>query len=163
MPSVHIFNKRSTELDDQGVSQMKSLVTLRYAPWQNFIAEDLLEELIRDCGGDLRDFLRAIKVVLLGKEADPNTSRADLLDVVRSQISPPKLVPNTHLAWMARLEASHEAELDDVVDGALFQRYLSTKHVLAYLNGDAWYAVHPLLRQWVFARAQAAVPAAPAA
>lgn len=163
MPSVHIFKKRSADLDGAGVAQMKNLVALRYAKWQDFIAVEVLEALIRDCGGDLRDFLRAIKVVLLEKEANPAASSEELLEVARGQISPPKFVPNTHLAWMARLEASHEAELDEVVDGALFQRYLSTKHVLAYLNGDAWYAVHPLLRQWVLERARAAVPAAPAA
>jgi hypothetical protein len=167
MPSVHIFKKRSNDLDDAGVAQMKNLVSRRYAKWQEFMTIEVLEALIRDCGGDLRDFLRAIKVVLLEKEANPNAGVEELLEVARGQISPPKLVPNTHLAWMARLEASHEAELDDVVDGALFQRYLSTKHVLAYLNGGAWYAVHPLLRQWVLERAKAAmqtaVPAAPAA
>ncbi len=163
MPSVHIFKKRSNELDDAGVAQMKILVARRYAEWQMFIAVDVLEALIRDCGGDLRDFLRAIKVVLLEKEVNSDASIAELLEVARGQICPPKLVPNTHVAWMARVEASHEAELDDVVDSALFQRYLGTKHVLAYLNGDAWYAVHPLLRQWVLERARAVVPAAPAA
>jgi hypothetical protein len=158
MPSVHIFKKRSNELDEAGVTQMFNLVERRFPAWKNFITAELLRDLIRDCGGDLRDYLRAIKVVLLEREADDQATPEQLLDVVRGQISPPKLVPNTHIAWMARLEASHEAELDDVVDGVLFQRYLSTKHVLAYLNGDAWYAVHPLLRAWVLERAKTVVP-----
>lgn len=155
MPSVHVFTKRSNVLDPDGVQQMTELVTLRYADWQNFIAPDLLAELIRDCGGDLRDYLRAIKVVLLEQEADPDTSRASLLDLVRSQISPPRLVPSDHIGWMARLERSHDPELDHKVDNAVFQRYLATKHILAYLNGDAWYAIHPLLRDWVMARPEA--------
>lgn len=155
MPSVHVFQKRSDQLDPRGVVQMKELVALRYPRWQQFITDDLLSDLIRDCGGDLRDYLRAIKVVLLELEANPDTTRDELLDVVRSQISPPKLVPSDHIAWMARLERSHEPELDDKVDSALFQRYLATKHILAYLNGEAWYAVHPLLRQWVLSRPEA--------
>ena len=59
---------------------------------------------------------------------------------------------------MARLEKSHESELDDKIDNLTFQRYLTTKHVLAYLNGDPWYAIHPLLREWVLGRAEAQLP-----
>jgi hypothetical protein len=164
MPSVHVFQKRSSALDvDGGVKQMTALLGLRYPDWNNFIPTDLLTELIRDCGGDLRDYLRAIKVVLIELEIDPEASREELLNVVRGQISPPKLVPSAHIAWMARLERSHEPELDDKIDNAIFQRYLATKHVLAYLNGEAWYAIHPLLRDWVLARPEAQAPMAPVA
>lgn len=163
MPSVHVFKNCSNQLDDSGIAQMTALVGRRYADWENFIEKDLLKELIRDCGGDLRDYLRAIKVVLLELEANPKTSRDDLLDVVRGQISPPKLVPSAHIAWMARLERSHEPELDDKIDNAVFQRYLATKHILAYLNGDAWYAIHPLLRNWVLGRPEAQPPVVPGA
>jgi hypothetical protein len=162
MPSVHVFEKRSNTLDHDGIKQMTELVALRYPQWQDFITEALLAELIRDCGGDLRDYLRAIKVVLLEQEADPDISQEALLDVVRSQISPPRLVPSAHIAWMARLERSHDPELDDTVDNAVFQRYLATKHILAYLNGDAWYAIHPLLREWILARPEAQLPGKPA-
>lgn len=155
MPSVHVFQKRSDKLDPSGIKQMTELVALRYPQWQDFIEPDLLADLIRDCGGDLRDYLRAIKVVLLEQEADPATTRETLMDVVRGQISPPRLIPSGHIAWMARLQRSHDPELDDKVDNAVFQRYLATKHILAYLNGDAWYAIHPLLQAWVMARPEA--------
>jgi hypothetical protein len=155
MPSVHVFKKRSNELDPDGVKQMTELVNLRYAQWQQFITPDLLDALIRDCGGDLRDYLRAIKVVLLEREANPEASKDELLDVVRGQISPPRLVPSAHIGWMARLERSHEPEIDDKVDATVFHRYLATKHILAYLNGTEWYAIHPLLRDWVLARPEA--------
>ncbi len=162
LPSVHVFEKRSNTLDPEGVKQMTELIELRYPQWQDFIASDLLAELIRDCGGDLRDYLRAIRVVLLEQEADPGTTRETLLDVVRGQISPPRLVPSAHIAWMARLEKSHDPELDDKVDNVVFQRYLATKHILAYLNGEAWYAIHPLLREWIMARPEAQPPVPPA-
>lgn len=161
MPSVHVFKKCSNELDPHGVAQMTKLIDLRYAQWQQFIAPSLLSELIRDCGGDLRDYLRAIKVILLECEANPEATQEELLDVVRGQISPPRLVPSAHIGWMARLERSHEPEIDDKVDASVFHRYLATKHILAYLNGTEWYAIHPLLREWVMARpeAQATAPA----
>lgn len=162
MPSVHVFKKRSTELDPEGVQQMTQLLALRYAAWPQFFTQAFLERLIHDSGGDLRDYLRAIKVVLLEMEAEPEASEDELLSVVHSQISPPKLVPTADIAWMARLERSHDPELDDKVNSVAFQRYLATKHVLAYLNGDAWYAIHPLLRDWVMARPEAQ-PTPPAA
>lgn len=159
MPSVHVFKKRSNELDPDGVRQMTELVNLRYAQWRQFISPELLDELIRDCGGDLRDYLRAIKVVLLEREANPEATKEELLDIVRGQISPPRLVPSAHIGWMARLERSHEPEIDDKVDATVFHRYLATKHILAYLNGTEWYAIHPLLRDWVLARPEAQAPA----
>lgn len=164
MPSVHVFQKRSNVLDEDGVKQMTTLVANRYAGWQNFVSSELLHTLIRDCGGDLRDYLRAIKVVLLELEANPQATtgdqRADLLDLVRGQISPPRQVPSQHLAWMAKLERSHEAELNEQINATVFNGYLQTKHVLAYLNGTTWYAIHPLLRDWVLARPEAQAPVA---
>jgi len=155
MPSVHVFQKRSTELDPEGVKQMTALLSARYADWEKFISTDCLQQIIHDCGGDLRDYLRAIKVILLEKEAEDTLDDDQLLSVVRSQIAPPKMIPTGHIAWMARLERSHDPELDDNIDNLVFQRYLATKHVLAYLNGDAWYAIHPLLRDWVLSRPEA--------
>jgi len=159
MPSVHVFLKRTSDLDPDGIKQMTALVEKRYDKWKDFVTPELLEELIRDSGGDLRDYLRAIKVVLIEQEAEPGIERAALLDVVRSQISPPRFIPPAHISWMARLERSHDSEIDDKVDSTLFQRYLATKHILAYLNGDAWYAIHPLLKEWVMARPEAQVDA----
>ena len=155
MPSVHVFERRSNQLDADGVKQMTTLVANRFAGWAQFIAPDLLEKLVRDSGGDLRDYLRAIKVVLLERESNPDARQEELLDLVRGQISPPRQVPSAHLAWMAKLERSHEAELDDQVNATVFNGYLQTKHVLAYLNGTTWYAIHPLLRDWVLARPEA--------
>lgn len=158
MPSIHVFNKRSTDPDPEGVKQMTALLSARYGEWSKFIPPECLEQIILDSGGDLRDYLRAIKIILLEKEAEEDIPWDELLSIVRSQISPPKTVPTAHIGWMARLERSHDPELDDKIDNIVFQRYLATKHVLAYLNGDAWYAVHPLLREWIMARPEARQP-----
>ena len=110
-------------------------------------------------GGDLRDFLRAICVAITDDiETLPLADSA--VDYALTQVSPSKAIPVEHILWLARVEASHEPELTTVVDGNLLQRYLSTKHVLVYLNGEAWYGVHPMLREWVLQRAAAATAAA---
>ena len=56
-----------------------------------------------------------------------------------------------------------DAELAGDITVAVLQRYLATKHVLTYLNGTTWYALHPMARSWVHERAArlAAEAAAP--
>ena len=101
---------------------------------------------------DLRELLRAIRVAInedIVALPVPDAAVEQALASVR----PPKTIPAEHVAWMARLEASHECELGGAIDARVLQRYLSTKHVLVYLNGEPWYAVHPLLRSWVAERA----------
>ena len=111
-----------------------------------------LQRLILNTGGDLRELLRAIRVAINEDiEALPVTD--EMVSQALDSVRPPKAIPAEHVAWMARLEASHEPELADKIDARVLQRYLSTKHVLVYLNGEDWYAVHPLLRQWVLERA----------
>ena len=77
------------------------------------------------------------------------------MDYALAHVSPNRNVMAEHVQWLARLDASHEAELGGLIDGRLLQRYLATKHVLAYLNDDSWLAVHPMLREWVQARSAA--------
>ena len=77
------------------------------------------------------------------------------VDYALSHVSPNRNIVAEHVQWLARLETSHEAELGGDIDGKVLQRYLATKHVLAYLNGETWYAVHPMLRDWVLQRAAA--------
>ena len=120
-----------------------------------------LQRLILNTGGDLRELLRAVRVAINEDiEALPVPEAA--VDQALASVRPPKTIPAEHVAWLARLEASHDCELGDKIDARVLQRYLATKHVLVYLNGEPWYAVHPLLRDWVAERAarQAAAPAA---
>lgn len=161
MPSVHVFQRNSSLADDEGVAAVVQLVERRFPAWGQVFSLAQLHRLILGTGGDLRELLRAIRVAI-NEDIDALPVADGVLDQALDSVRPPKAIPAEHIAWMARLEASHEPELADKIDARVLQRYLSTKHVLAYLNGEAWYAVHPLLRDWVLERAARLVAEAPA-
>lgn len=161
MPSVHVFQPKSQEPDAVCLAAVRDLVARRFPEWQQVFTEAQLDRLVLSTGGDLRELLRAIRIAInddIEQLPVDDAVIASALDGVR----PPKSIPAEHIAWMAKLQASHECELGAAVDARVLQRYLSTKHVLVYLNGEAWYAVHPLLRDWVAERAARAAPSAAA-
>jgi hypothetical protein len=157
MPSVHVFQSKSQTEDDAGVGAMLRLIQARFPRCMEVFTAPQLRRMAASCGGDLRDYLRSIRVVL----SDDITNLPvpdDMVDYALQNICPTKTIPNDHVAWLARLEASHEPELSDTISALTLQQYLSSKHVLAYLNGSVWYAVHPMLRDWVKQRALAFTP-----
>lgn len=157
MPSVHVFQNKSNALDPNGLDAVTRLLAARYPQWDQILTQDQLHTLIRACGGDLRDFFRALYHVSL---ADTQTLPVndEVIQQAVAQITPPQAIPIEHIRWMAKLEQSHEAELAESSEGAnsqLLQRYLNSKHIFAYLNGSTWYSVHPLLRDWILQKASA--------
>jgi hypothetical protein len=163
MPSVHVMVERSRQTDAAGIAAVLSLVAARFPRWAQVFTRAHLERFAEYTGGDLRDFLRAIRVAL-SDDINALPVRDATVDYALSHVSPSRNILGEHVQWMARLETSHEAELGGAIDAKVLQRYLATKHVLAYLNGDTWYAVHPMLRDWVLQRgATLAAAAAPPA
>ena len=152
MPSVHVFQRNSSLADAQGVAAVVQLVERRFPDWGQVFTVGQLQRLILDTGGDLRELLRAIRVAI-NEDIEVLPVKDEVVSQALDSVRPPKAIPAEHVAWMARLQATHEPELSDKIDARVLQRYLSTKHVLAYLNGEAWYAVHPLLRDWVVSKA----------
>ena len=158
LSSVHVFEHHSTRPDAAGLLRMKELLTKRYAPWPEFFTEAQIHAAIENTGGDLRDFMRVLQVALLSHRV-PNTLRITDVDLAYGydQIRPSLAIDGHHVGWMTRLQASHEPELGDPIDFTVLNRYLQTKHVLAYLNGKTWYALHPLIRVEVAAMQQRAL------
>ena len=146
LPSVHIFNRNSGDPDQNGIGKIINLLTKRCPEWKDFFDEADVSAFAKDSGGDLRDFLRGLQVCLTG--LSPKHPRADQNDwnEARSQIKPNTAIDLQHAQWMARVDTTHSAELDGPITALVLERYLSTKHVLAYLNGDTWYGLHPLIR-----------------
>lgn len=163
MPSVHVVQQRSRIADTKGIAAVLSLVAARFPRWAEVFSRRQMERMAEATGGDLRDFLRAIRVAL-SDDIDSLPVADGVVEYALTHVSPSRNIPAEHVRWLARLDASHEAELADAIDAKVLQRYLATKHVLAYLNGDSWYAVHPMLRDWVAQRAAAlAAEATPSA
>ncbi len=159
MPSVHVLQQRSRLADPDGIAAVLSLLAARFPRWAEVFSPAQVQRLAEGTGGDLRDFLRAIRVALSDDIAALPVADATV-DYALSHISPSPNILAEHVQWLARLDASHDAELGAAIDGLVLQRYLASKHVLAYLNGDTWYAVHPMLRDGIVRRAAALAAAA---
>ena len=162
MPSVHVVQGRSREPDESGLAAMQALVTARFPRWPEVFTPAQLRRFAIQTGGDLRDFLRAMRVAL--SDDIPSLPVTDTaVDFALEHVSPGRAIPAEHVRWLARLDQSHDAELAGTIDADVLQRYLATKHVLAYLNGSSWYALHPMVRGWVHERAARLVAEAAAA
>lgn len=159
MPSVHVFQRLTQKEDAAGVNAMQDLVTARFPRALEVFTPEQLRRMALQSGGDLRDFLRSLAVAL-SDDIQQLPVSDDMVDHALNRICPPKTIPNEHIAWLARLDASHEPELSKDISSLTLQQYLTTKHVLVYLNGHTWYAVHPLLRDWVRHRASSSAATA---
>lgn len=147
LPSVHVFQHHSNTLDPAGVQRMKDLLTKRFAQWPLFFTDAQIEEIVQKTGGDLRDFLRALRSALL---TDRNKTALQISDAAvqaaLNDLSPSLTIPSEHVEWLVRVDSSHQAELGEAITASVLDRYLASKHVLAYRNGGTWYALHPLIR-----------------
>ncbi|AVS98372.1 hypothetical protein C7Y68_05830 [Paracidovorax avenae] len=134
---------------------MKELLTKRFAEWGQFFTDAQIEEIVRKTGGDLRDFLRALRSALL---TDRNKSSLRISDAAvqaaLNDLSPSLTIPSEHVEWLIRVDNSHQAELGESITASVLDRYLASKHVLAYRNGGTWYALHPLIRDEIKAMHQ---------
>lgn len=154
LPSVHIFKQNSTELDGEVVGRMLELVEKRFPAWADFFTKAQIKHAISNSAGDLRDFIRVLQVAIISQQtAGPGRISDAAMEAAFNQIRPSLAIDSQHVTWMVRLDTSHLAELDGAlgIDFKVINRYLTTKHVLAYLNGTTWYALHPLIRDEVLA------------
>ncbi|MGE4296227.1 MAG: hypothetical protein AB7E49_11045 [Campylobacterales bacterium] len=147
LPSVHVFKKKSCDPDDTILNLMVELISKRYPQYHEFFNDTQIKTLAEKSGGKLRDFLRAIHLCLL----EISTRKIDRVDeeclkLAQSQIKPTNIIPTDIWQWLKKIDETHQPSIGNEIDALTLEKYLTTQHVLVYLNGDAWYGVHPLLR-----------------
>lgn len=148
LTSAHIFLNRSRDLDEEGRKVIHEIIQARYPAWRNYLPEEQLNRLIVASGGDLRDLFRFLGGVLLELEDSEDAAAAVeyvLRQVTRTLtwITEDNLKRLQSISRTKALPRGAQADLDALV------RDLETKRVLMYLNGDEWYDVHPLLRDFI--------------
>ena len=152
LPSIHVFEKNSRTKSARGVEILLALVDKRYPAWRDVIREDHLWQLAEHSGGDIRDFFRLLRLCLV-RAGRPGTTlpvAEEIVDdaehMVRNDMMP---IAHNDLDWLKRISRSHQHELTEINKLQVLARFLESKYVLNYRNGEDWYDVHPLLREIV--------------
>lgn len=152
LPSVHIYERRpafgkppAPSLD--GLQKLTAIVARRFPGHAEFFTEHHLRRLAQNSGGDLRDFFRMLRLAITrapaaGKLPLPDAVIGQAENAVRSDMLP---IAQDDRAWLARIAASHDAELPSLDRLPDFARLQQGKYILQYRNGEDWYDLHPLL------------------
>jgi len=112
----------------------------------------LVDRLIDACGGHLRDLLRLLRDVVIrhatGTATDPAAVVDHAISVLRRDFLP---IAANDATWLAKIATDRKTGLPDLEPATVnrFTRFIDNGRVLYFLNGDAWYDVHPLIRDEV--------------
>jgi hypothetical protein len=158
LPSVHIYEccpqpGEEPAPYDPGLANMRDVVDKRFPQWREFFAEGQLARLAQHSGGDLRDYLRMLRLAVArvlqsGQLPVPDALITDAEDAVRNDMLP---IADDDRNWLRRIMASHKPELPSLDALPDFARLQEGKYLLHYRNGEDWYDIHPLLRAEVSA------------
>jgi hypothetical protein len=153
LPSVHIYEccpqpGEGPAPYDQGLARMRDVVEKRVPQWREFFAEAQLARLAQHSGGDLRDYLRMLRLAVArvlqsGQLPVPDALITNAEDAVRNDMLP---IADNDRDWLRRIMTSHKPELPSLDALPDFARLQEGKYLLHYRNGEDWYDVHPLLR-----------------
>jgi hypothetical protein len=149
LPSVHVFTRSPYDVDSSvqgGQSKLRELLNMRYPHWHSFFTEDQINTIIEKTGGDIRDYLRALQLCLLKLSPEQAQVTDAHIQTAFDRIRPNLDLPEQEKHWLARVNDTQEACLSEHIDVYTLESYIKTKHVLAYMNGETWYGVHPLIR-----------------
>lgn len=153
LPSVHVFNRKSTQVDTSeygGQHNLLALLAQRFPRWDAYFTKEQVFDIIKQTGGYIRDYLRVLQLCLLN--LDESQPRVTDIHIKRAfdRIRPNLDIPEQDKQWLKQVAETHESCLSkdkekgmDVYD---LEAYIKTNHVLAYMNGETWYGVHPLIR-----------------
>jgi hypothetical protein len=153
LPSVHIYECRPALGEkpaphEEGLAKLREVVEKRFPRWRDFFTEAQLERLAQHSGGDLRDYLRMMRLAVArllqsGQLPVPAALITDAENAVRGDMLP---IADDDRDWLRKIMASHKPELPSLDALPDFARLQEGKYLLHYRNGEDWYDVHPLLR-----------------
>ena len=149
VPCVKVAT-REGQVYAPGLDAMEQVVCKR-GDWKRLLGgRDRLDKLILASGGHFRELFRLLRAVLM-RATDASLPVSDevverAIEEVRQNYLP---IAHDDAQWLARIDHTHAAELQRFGDLHQLARFLDNMLVLSYRNGDAWWAVHPLVRDEV--------------
>lgn len=155
LPSLHIRQKDGS-LDVDALQVMRSIVWRRSKAATTIFTKKAIDQLAQASGGDLRNFFAMLRTALLkagarttvhlpvaSKYIDQSTEslRRDMLPISDEEVK-----------WLFRVHTSKKAELPSLEALPALARLFDATLVINYRNGDDWYDIHPLVRDYVIER-----------
>ncbi|HEC84867.1 MAG: hypothetical protein DRR08_10475 [Candidatus Parabeggiatoa sp. nov. 2] len=150
--NVHVFHRDGTP-DPTGLAVMENIIQRRFSHWQQIFSREQLRNMILATGGDLRDFFRLIRNILI-KAAPLREGFKPLLPVADNIINNAKnhlrrdILPiaEQDMDWLIKIADTKEAKLPSIDELPRLARFFDNNLVQNYRNGDDWYDLHPLLK-----------------
>ena len=155
LPAFKLFEQDESRTPIPANFDAMERVVRQRGDWCRLLGNDrsLLDRLIRNSGGHLRDLLRLLSQVLLRAKEPPVPER--IVDAAISQVRSTFLpIPNVDALWLAGIANSYQVDLEELAALPSLSRFFDTHLVLCYRNGEEWYDVHPLVREDVRAQAE---------
>lgn len=152
LPSVHVYEccpqvGERPQVSEDGVAKLLEIIERRFAGYREFFEDAQLRRLAQSSGGDIRDFLRMVRLAVTqaagGEVPLSDATIVHAEDAVRRDMLP---IAADDRQWLQKIANSHDTELPSLDQLHELARLLAGKYVLQYRNGEDWYAVHPLLR-----------------
>ena len=110
-------------------------------------ADGPLDRLIGACGGHVRDLLRLMQETLVRATTLPVTSQVvdSVINATRRDMLPIAL---DDAKWLRDIAESRNSAMPNTDERSVerLSNFLDTHRVIYFVNGSAWYDVHPLIR-----------------
>ncbi|CCM65299.1 hypothetical protein BN381_680008 [Candidatus Microthrix parvicella RN1] len=156
-PNRSLSNIKVRDRDKQrfqpGYETMRTILQLRCPPdttTTDFLTEDVLDGLIHDSGGHLRDFFRLIRSATVAATADtlplPDAAIARGRQELREGFIP---LADDEISYLGRVATTHQVHLAEQHEWETLANLLDRHLVLGFQNGELWYDVHPIIADLV--------------
>ncbi|MBI3450821.1 MAG: hypothetical protein HY049_18140 [Acidobacteria bacterium] len=155
LPALKIRHEHDGKPFKPGLEAMRRVVGQR-GDWKKLLGEEaVLDGLILQSGGHLRDLLRIVAEIVrrAGALPVPKPTVDAAVNQIRTEFLP---IADADAVWLERIARTHKASLEDAARLPDLARFLDTHLVLCYRNASEWYDVHPLILEEIRAQAQLA-------
>jgi hypothetical protein len=153
LPSITQWKKEDRSPVGKGNGCLREVIEGRFGQegFVRFFGDDArADELVKVCGGNLRDLIQLLRQAILrvGSLPIPEQDIQASIRAVRNHFLP---LSTKDALWLAEIAEKRDAvyEDSDPETIARISLYLDSHHVLFLRNGDDWYDVHPLIREYV--------------
>jgi hypothetical protein len=151
IPIVRVRRRADGQPDRRGTDLLRRVVEKR-GDWQRLLGGEPapLERLILLSGGHFRELLRMLAELTRRARNRSLPLGDDVVEGVIQQARNEMLpIADNDARWLARVAETQFASLPDTSDVPDLARFLDHGLVFVYRNGEEWYDVHPLVKDYV--------------